>query len=63
MCIYYWVTLIYNRNYHNIGNQLYFDKIKKIKYKYQIDATAKSLHATTKSSHAAMKTEDSMRSN
>ena len=23
------ITLLYGRNYHNIGNQLYFTKIKK----------------------------------
>ena len=26
VCVYDWVTLLYNRNWHNIVNQLYFNK-------------------------------------
>ena len=31
--MYDWVTILYNGNFHNIGNQLYFDLEKKKKMK------------------------------
>ena len=30
VCIYNWITLLYSRNYHNIVNQLYFNKTLKM---------------------------------
>ena len=29
--VYNWITLLYSRNYHNIVNQLYFNKTLRIK--------------------------------
>ena len=29
VCIYDWVNLLYNRNWHNIVNQLHFNSLKK----------------------------------
>ena len=33
-CIYIWITLLHSRNEHNMINQLYFSKIKKISTSY-----------------------------
>ena len=38
VCVYNWVTLLYNRNWHNIVNQLYFNfkKVKKNKNDFHL---------------------------
>ena len=43
MCMYDWVTLLYNRNWHNIVNQLYLNK----KYKNIFKIYYRTEHKTT----------------